>query len=511
MRKRLWPSDLVRSSAVSRPPRGVWVALAAAVAVTAVLIPVVLLTGAPQATEQTPPVQSTGVGKGSTTTLGTEPNVLARFDVVSFAASKLGGAFDDFEDRVGVVVLIPSDAESRVEALLSERNLPELEGYSYVPVGVLSAAAERFAENWSQQPLEDQWIAYGLIPQFDDSPTDDWGATLRSIPDSVVVRVDFKVPVDHLPEGWTIVGDLPSNIASGAVVEAVDTGIVVIQPGSTLLVGFDGSLTSGEQPPLPMTASCCGGEDGLRMGNDLLLIDEGRTETWLLETDTMIWRPAGSRRSAGYVLGSAFIGDQLFIVTAATRTGEPRSSVTALNVSTLAWHELESVPAPISVGGVTTDGERLIVAGTHQGPNNNIKGSRNPVAYEYTATDGWSQLPDIPIDGQASTITWVNGAGLLAWNYDLESALLKASSSWTGLGRVPMDSMECYPQSTSTAGGAAGFCGGIAWFDAETGTWASIRHSFDTRYVVSDDAIFGLMQVGRDQVRLIQYPLPPPR
>jgi hypothetical protein len=134
------------------------------------------------------------------------------------------------------------------------------------------------------------------------------------------------------------------------------------------------------------------------------------------------------------------LGGDLFVVTAAARTGEATATLAALDVATGVWRELEPVPSPISVGGVTTDGSRVVVAGTQQGPNNNIIGDRSPSAYQYTPGEGWSELPDIPINGPASTVAWVEGAGLLAWNYDLESALLDQSGAWRALDRVPMDS-----------------------------------------------------------------------
>jgi hypothetical protein len=130
------------------------------------------------------------------------------------------------------------------------------------------------------------------------------------------------------------------------------------------------------------------------------------------------------------------------------------------------------------------------------------------VAFEYTDASGWKELPSMPIDGQASTVTWVDGAGLLAWNYGLESALLEPSGSWLELDPVPMDFAECYPQSTSIAGGAVGLCGGLAWFDAAIREWTPIRQMFDTRYVASTDAIYGLVRIDRDETQLIRHPPP---
>lgn len=97
-----------------------------------------------------------------------------------------------------------------------------------------------------------------------------------------------------------------------------------------------------------------------------------------------------------------------------------------------------------------------------QDANNNVIGDRNPVAYEYTSSEGWRALPSIPRDGQASTVAWVEGAGLLAWNYDLESALLDESRTWRHLSRVPMPPADRYPESKRAEVGVVAFCGGIA-------------------------------------------------
>jgi hypothetical protein len=192
-------------------------------------------------------------------------------------------------------------------------------------------------------------------------------------------------------------------------------------------------------------------------------------------------------------------------VTAAARTGDAVSLSAALDVASGQWRELEPVPSPISVGGVTTDGKRLIVAGTRQDGNNFIIGDRSPVAYEYTSSNGWRELPSIPIDGQASTVAWVEGTGLLAWNYDLQSALLDESGTWTELDDVPMSPAECYPISHPTTGGIVGLCGGIAFFEAATESWVPLPGPFDSRYVVTDSGVFGLVRIERDHTKLMAY------
>lgn len=503
------PLDSLTPSGSGRSRRGIWAAVAAAVVVVAALLPVAVLRDGPGPSDQPAVTSSPAAGAASPTTAASEPSADApeSFDIEAFVGSKLGDAFGENHDRVGVVILVPAGNELDVEPHLSVSNLPELKGYTYVPADVLEAAAERFAEGRDTEPLEGEWVGYGLIPEFDDSPTSQWVEALSSIPSIHVARVDVAIPTAQIPPGWDIVAQLPVDIADGAIVEAVDDGIVVLQPNSTELIGFDGSWSTGAPPPLPIPTACCGSAAGLPAGQVLVLVAEGSPATWIFDIETSIWRQADPRPTDGYVLGSVLIDGDLYVVTAAARTGGTTSSLAAFDVATGQWRQFEEVPSPISVGGVTTDGDRVMVAGTQQGPNNNIIGDREPVAYQYLPDEGWSQLPDIPIDGQASTVAWVEGTGLLAWNYNLESALLDQSGTWRQTGTVPMPPAECYPRSFPTVSGIAGFCGGIALFDATTESWNAVRHPFDTRIVATDTALYGLFQTERAQTQLITYPI----
>lgn len=436
-----------------------------------------------------------------------ETENLTQFDFESFVADKLGGAFGQDGDSVGAVIMVHADQQSDVEPLLNASNLPELEGYSFVPADLMEQAAERFADDRDMEPWEGEWVGYGLIPRFDDSPTDEWVEALDNIPNSHVVAVDASVPAAQVPAGWDHIGDLPVRIVDGAIVEAVDAGIVVLQPDSTALIGFDGSWNSGEAPPLSIPTLCCGSAYVLSAGDVLILLAEGSTEAWILDVETLTWRQADARPDSGYVLGSARIDDDVYVVTAAARTREATSTLSALDLDSDRWRRLEDVPTPISVGGASTDGERLFVAGTHQGPSNHIIGEREPAAYEYVPGAAWTELPRIPIDGQSATVAWVEGTGLLAWNYGLESAMLDQSGSWRPTGDVPMPPAECNPMSFPTASGIAGICGGIALFDAETESWNQVPHPLDTRVVATETALYGLFQADRSQTQLISFPI----
>lgn len=443
------------------------------------------------------------------------------FDVEAFLSQELEGLFpDQVGMRVGVVVLAPTDLETEVDTLLSD--LTELEGYSHVSAEMVATAAARFASTQNMGALEGRWVAFGLEPQYLDSPVAEWEEILRSVEGVLVSRVDFEAATLDLAEGWEAwqpIADLPFVVADGAVVEAVDRGIVVVDEAATRLIGLDGSVVTRDAPPLSVPAECCGSVSGFPTGDSLVVIDEMTGATWILDVESLAWREADPKPTTGDgngggPLGSASIDGGLFVVDAASRRGDATSSAAVLDLDSGTWRVLEPVPSPISTGGVTTDGGRVYVAGTRQDGNNNIIGERSPLVYQYTQAQGWRQLPNITIDGQSSTVVWVDGIGLLAWNYDLQSARFDETGSWRALGEVPMPPSECGPQSDPTTAGMVGQCGGLAWFDSATEKWTPIwqptpNTALHTRFAVTDTTLIGFVEVARDQTQMLAYPLPP--
>ncbi|MEN8239867.1 MAG: hypothetical protein ABFR53_11790 [Actinomycetota bacterium] len=449
------------------------------------------------------------------TTLG--PGSLPAFDVSLFINSKLGDAFNErAADKVGVVALVPIESEQAFEDRLNSGTLSELQSYTYVPSVEVMAAAERFAAAQRTAPIEGDWIAYGLVPRYFDSPTGDWIGELSGVDGVRIAQVDFEPLAKLFPDGWQVITDLPFGVSTGAIVQAIDAGVVVIDGTSTRLVLADGSWVDGAPSPLEVQSRCCGDVRGLTAKDSVVLMNAGNSETWILDVETLAWRQAETPPATGfpvgwarYPLGSALIDGDLVVVTAAGRYINAISTVATLDLDTGTWHELDPVPSPIAVGGVTSDGNRLIVAGTAQDANNGVIGDRSPVAYQHTPDNGWEELPSIPVDGQASTVTWVDDAGLVAWNYDQQSAILDSSGQWQVIEDVSMPAMECYPRSVSADAGAVGLCGGLAWFDAATLSWQPIRTPIDARFASTRTDIIGFLGVGRDSTTLIRYDLPP--
>lgn len=473
--------------------------------------------GVPSATDSaSPPTPSSATSSlpPPSTTLG--PSALPAFNVSLFIDAKLGGAFNEPTDEIGVVALVPVDAQQAFEAYLATVALAELDSVTYISSSDVAAAAKAFATAQGTAPPEQRWVAVGFVPRFLDSPTGDWIEELAGVAGVRIARVDFVPLATRGLEGWQVVADLGFGISSGAIVQAVDAGVVVIDGISTRLVLDDGSWVDGAPSPLAVQSSCCGDVSGFPATDSVILIKAENSEVWILDVDTLTWRQADTPPATGYPvgsarypLGSALIDRELVVVTAAGRYVDAISTVAALDIDTGAWREFDPVPSPIAVGGVTSDGNRLIVAGTAQDGNNVVIGDRNPVVYQHTTDSGWQELPSIPIDGQASTITWVDNAGILAWNYEQESAILDRSGQWRTIGNVPMPFSECYPRSESVNAGAVGQCGGLAWFDAATVAWHPIETPYVARFAWARDRLAGFLEVDRNTTRLTAYDLPP--
>lgn len=310
-----------------------------------------------------------------------------------------------------------------------------------------------------------------------------------------------------VPEGWEVVGDMPAANSSSALTVAVDDGILVVSDGATRLIRSDGTWAEGVAPPEAL--ECCEGHRLVPTPAGPVLLATSGDATWLLDSATLAWQSVSSRPSTGIVLGAAVVDGDLHVVEAAGRRGDGVSSgMTSLDLETLAWKEEEMVPLPVSVGGVTSDKERLIIAGTRQGPGNEMIGGH--LAFEYTPADGWRALAEVPVSGQAPTVQWVEGAGLLAWNYDHEAALLDPSGGWRRIDDVPMDSAECYPRMSAGPNGALGQCGGLAWFDSASEQWSVIPSDplpAETEFEVSGDAVVGVYATEASRMRVVRYPL----
>lgn len=182
-------------------------------------------------------------------------------------------------------------------------------------------------------------------------------------------------------------------------------------------------------------------------------------------------------------------------------------------MDTLTWKHLPTLPHPVSVGGVSTDGDQLYVIGTHQDDKNGISGAHVALALDPIA--GWEELPTVPISGQASTVAWVGQDNLVAWNYTGQTAMFDGSG-WT-LGPELGDFGECYPTAANTSTEKARVITScyrpVAVYDAASNTWTVVPQ--DTAvpwekpawYGVTDDQITGILKLDSDRILILRYSL----
>jgi hypothetical protein len=496
--------------------RGLLVAAIAAVVAVVVIAPMAWQRGQTSPGDTATTIAATTSEAVTTSTTTSAPptsgaTTLTEFDSRRFAAAMLDGAFGSDEDRIGMVVLVPATTD--LTDMLS--GLPELVDYSYLPPEVIAEISIGYADRRRMEPLQGSWQAYGLIPEYSGTPVWDWEPALGAIPDAVfAANLDFENPEIRVPDGWSVLAEMDSVVPSGSINAVTDSGLALINSSGTTIIGPDGSIREGEAAPVAIPDSCCGDANAYSYGDGVLLLYRGEG-AWLLDLATVSWREIDPLPSAAYPMGTAIyplgmaqLGDQLYVVVRAPRTTNTTSEVAALDLETGTWRVIDAVPSPITIGGVTTDGTRLLVAGTHQDNNNRVIGGRNPSVHSYTEADGWSELPTIPIDGQASTITQIDNVGLLAWNYDLESALLDEGGIWSSSGDVAMDSGECLPASVAIGSGAAGVCGGLAWFDGESATWSAINAPRNGHPILTDAYAYSIVTAA-GKTTVLQYPLPP--
>lgn len=447
---------------------------------------------------------------GTSTTDNAETTSSAPFDLEAFAASKLNGALDQTADAVAVVVVIPADDSRALEAAIG--SLAELAGYSMVPAEDLVAAASTFAAGRRSESLDGSWVAYGLMPQLNDSPVSDWVDSLRSsYPRAVVVGTDFRVSTQPaVPSGWTPLTDLPIGALEDPVVAAVGDLVVVLARDSTLVVHPDGTVNTAPASPLDSADSCCPGVHAVNeLRSAVVFPDDQSGEAWIFEAERLAWTRLEDRPNAQFdVLGAAVVDGRLIVVSAAPRSGQAISPVDELDLTTGSWRALDPLPVPISVGTVLARDAQLVVSGTLQGPNNNIIGGSEPSVLLFDGDAGWSLGQPAPISGQAAAVVPLPGGALLAFNYGREAALADRVGNWTRVDDVPMPESECYPHATPVAGGVVAFCGGVAWWDPTTVSWTQIQAPTFTLVALSDGLV-ALVDRTRDSTSLLFYPLPP--
>lgn len=106
----------------------------------------------------------------------------------------------------------------------------------------------------------------------------------------------------------------------------------------------------------------------------------------------------------------------------------------------------------------------------------NIPETRGAIGAAYNPSkDSWRNIPKTSLSPQASTAAW-NGKYMVAWDYLHGSAAYDPKEDdWRGISDVPLEEMECSPQSVSLGDKIFGdYCGQMAVFDNRDLTWHEI-------------------------------------
>lgn len=398
-------------------------------------------------------------------------------------------------DEVAIVVLTPSDQADDVARRID--GLIEVHSSERLAKGSLAGAASEWARIRQTGPIPGDWVAFGLVPLYDDSPIDEWMTQLSAVPRVHVAKFSLELSRTRIPPGWVEMAEIPFPYGNLDVSNVpTENGMVIITFDSeSVFIGYDGSWRLGERVPEPHRRWMSEAYEAA-VGDLVVYLT---SVTLILDVETLAWSEI-PRPAVGGVLGSAVIDGELYLV---ERGPEP--TVVVFNPEEMSWRSLDPVPAFINVGDVTTDGTNLYVAGVRQGSRNEVIGDRNPVVFRYEPGVGWTELPGIPIDGQAPGIGWADGLGLIGWNYDREAALFR-EGSWELLPDHPA-ACESYPRAQTIPGGMYGFLCDPLIFDSSTMQWTLIgAPGWPTLLAPDGSALYGLAR-NRHTTLLLQYPL----
>lgn len=479
------PFGFVTARSVRSSSGGVWRKLAVVGVAALALIPLALFVGDGLGTGE-PPNTTTPPGIAAPTfPPTTEAAPRPPFELEAFLRSRLAGTAHD--TQIAVLVMLPDSAD------FPDLELVELEDTEQFPWFRVENAAQRFVEVNRTEPLEGEWRVYGLVPEFHESPVDEWVARLSEYPDvTAVVVSDFEAPHKAPPEGWEVVADLPITLAPATIIAPMGSGIVVIQENDTFRINSDGSITRGEPSPDYVPGQFIGGAPRAAWSDEILALWSGAVGafTWILDGEALTWSDRIEQNPGQFHLGSTVLGDAIYVL--ALPSGQEPISAQLMSIGpTESWTQHPDPPVRISRGDLTTDGSSVYVVGRS--------------VMRYTTGTGWDILPDVALNHLASSIVWVEGFGLYAWDYEMRFAHL-SGDGWEYLDDVPLEFSECGPRSHALPGGfMADFCGQAAWFDAGSGTWQMPTHNFRLRPVVTDQGLYGFLTLSRGRTALIRY------
>jgi hypothetical protein len=140
------------------------------------------------------------------------------------------------------------------------------------------------------------------------------------------------------------------------------------------------------------------------------------------------------------------------------------------------WRAIASAPLHLNLADAVWTGEEVIVYGAHL-DYNNASDRENPQGMAYNpTTDSWRVIAPFPLSPQATSAIWT-GTEMLAWDYIPSRAGFydPTTDTWRRLDRVPVDSVECYPESALVDRRVLAWeCGSAALLDPSSLSWERV-------------------------------------
>ena len=299
---------------------------------------------------------------------------------------------------------------------------------------------------------------------------------------------------DGLPAGWTELPP-PPHVRRGWAAAWTGTELIVWGGYSDFdetNVAADGflydatSATWTELPPSPLEARALSASAWT--GSELLVwggwrgtygsefADDFFDDGAAYDPITKTWRTLPPAPIDARAPLSAWTGTELLVWGTALRVEHRSRDGAAYDPQSDTWRPIPEAPLELTDATAVWTGQEMIVFGAalHGG---NFPESETAIAAAYDAeANSWRRIADSELSPQASTAAW-SGTELIAWDYLNGSAAYDpATDTWRSLSDVPLDDVECSPESAAMDGYILGdYCGGLALFDPTQGWWRSVE------------------------------------
>ena len=177
-----------------------------------------------------------------------------------------------------------------------------------------------------------------------------------------------------------------------------------------------------------------------------------------------------------YGAAEVWTGEELVVLGGGERREPSAANGAAYDPKTDAWRSIPDAPVGLNATSGMWTGREVLVFGSLL-DNRNHAATPTAVGAAYDPDrDRWRELPPSALSPQASSAVWV-GDRVVAWDYEVQSQQYDPKQDeWTSPVRMPFDFSECYPASVPTRSFAfAFFCGRVALYDPERGSWSEIH------------------------------------